>query len=521
VCGICGICGEFDKSTLKNMANVIRHRGPDDSGSYIDRGIGIYNRRLSIIDLKSGHQPIHNEDDSVWIVFNGEIYNFQELRSTLEKNGHRFYTNSDTETIVHAYEEWGVGCLPRLNGMFAFAIWDSTKSKLLLARDRTGIKPLYYLPLGGNLLFGSEIKSILQDDRVKIEPDMDAIFQFLNLRYFPGEKTPFLYIRKLLPGHYLEFQNGAISIVQYWSLKPYSTYYTEDYYVKQLELTMQRTVKRHMISDVPIGFYLSGGVDSSSVVYFAKQVATEPLKTFCMGFNEDSDEFKDAQLVADILGTDHYNLIINTSLLKDFVRMIWYADIPKRNLYPYYVAELARKHVKVVLNGLGADELFGGYTWKYDYIRRIETPSEQKAPLKLETMLKEPLADLTKEEFFDYLKELYRKGEKSTIYTLIQTADKLFPQEYSTIFDALPFDAKSLKTNYEGFFKSNATFVEQVMLADFNVKMPDDFLLVDDATSMAHSLESRVPFLDNELVEFAFSIPHHIDRKSTRLNSSH
>jgi len=364
MCGICGILGELDKHVLDRMSEVIKHRGPDDAGCFTDKGIGICNRRLSIIDLAGRHEPVHNEDSSIWVVFNGEIYNFMELREILEKAGHRFYTNSDMEVIIHSYEEWNLNCLQKFNGMFAVAIWDSKQKRLLIARDRTGIKPLYYTNVGDTFIFASEIKAIVQDDRVKIQPDFDAIHQYLNVRYFPSEKTPFLNIKKLLPGHFIEIKDGKRRTGSYWTLRPVKSEQSEEYYVAQLERILQSALKRHMISDVPIGFYLSGGVDSSSVVYFAEKNTKATLKTFCIGFDEDDDEFKDAQLVADELGTEHHNLVIRKSLLKDFPKMIWYADTPKRNLYPYYVAELARKHVKVVLTDLGADELFAGYNWK-------------------------------------------------------------------------------------------------------------------------------------------------------------
>jgi len=270
MCGICGVLGEFDRSVLDKMAEVIKYRGPDDSGYFTDKQIGICNRRLSIIDLATGHQPMHNEDSSIWVVYNGEIYNFKELRDALEKAGHRFHTVSDTEGIVHSYEEWDLDCLQKFNGMFAFALWDSTRKRLLLARDRAGIKPLYYTFVGDAFLFASEIKSILQDNRVKICPDFDAIHQYLNVRYFPAEKTSFLNIKKLLPGHFIEIEDKKTRIDSYWTLRPSSSEHTEEYYVARLEQILQSALKRHMISDVPIGFYRSIEDRKKGVVFSAK-----------------------------------------------------------------------------------------------------------------------------------------------------------------------------------------------------------------------------------------------------------
>ncbi|MEM5805349.1 MAG: asparagine synthase (glutamine-hydrolyzing) [Candidatus Aenigmatarchaeota archaeon] len=517
MCGIAGIFGEYDINTLKKMTNILYHRGPDDRGFYSNEKIGLGNRRLAIIDLEGGHQPIHNEDESIWVTFNGEIYNFLELKKILESEGHKFYTNTDTEVIVHAYEQYGPECVKKFNGMFAFAIWDERKKRLMLARDYCGIKPLYYTVLkDGSVIFASEIKSILQDERAKIQPDFQSIHEFLNLRYFPREKTPFFGIKKLLPGHYLLATKNKIVIKKYneFVYKPINA--PENYFIQKLNEIIKNAIKRHMISDVPIGFYLSGGIDSSTIVYFAKEVSgNSDLKTFCMGFNEEMDEFNDAQLVADALGTDHHNILIKQSFIEETPKLIWYTDMPKRNLYPYYISEAASKYVKVVLNGLGGDELFGGYEWKYQYAEKLNRIISNKLFIPKKNF-KNPIYDLTSDQFLSFL----RNFDRTSQYILIQSADKIYPHEYPFIYgDKFYSVSKKLKLPkkyYLKFFKTKNSFLDQILMADFSVKLSDDFLLVEDATSMAHSLEARVPFLDKELVEFSFKIPSFLKVKNNQ-----
>jgi len=519
MCGIVGFNFE-DQSLAKKMCDVMVHRGPDGEGYYTNRNITLGHRRLSIIDLKTGDQPIYNEDGSIVVVYNGEIYNFQELRTELEKCGHRFTTSSDTEVIVHAYEEYGFGCVKFFNGMFAFAIYDADKDEIFLARDRCGIKPLHYTMLeDGTFLFASEIKAILQYKRVKREMDPQSLHYILNLRYIPGERTMFKGICRLLPGHMMVVKNHSIKIKQFWKPELIHTIHPESYYVKLLKKLLDAAVERHMISDVPVGLMLSGGLDSSALVALASKKTDEPLKTFCMGFGNSNDEIQDAQFVADCYGTDHHKLVVDAHLLKDYPKMIWYADEPKRNLYPYYISEMVGNTVKTALGGLGSDELFGGYIFKYNFVQRIEdihrkAVSETKKEISkiADTLIsfQTRYGNIIDDEHLDYLEMIRALNDRTDLYLITQTQDKVFDREYlEKIYgeSLIKEELVPISDVYTQFFKTHHTFIDQLMIADFSIKMTDDFLLVDDRMTMAHSLESRVPFLDNAVVDFAFSIP--------------
>jgi len=519
MCGIVGFNFE-DQILAKKMCDVITHRGPDGQGYYSNRNITLGHRRLSIIDLKTGDQPIYNEDGSVVVVYNGEIYNYQELKTGLEKRGHHFSTSSDTEVIVHAYEEYGHDCVQMFNGMFAFAIYDSNKDEIFLARDRCGIKPLHYTMLGdGTVLFASEIKAILQYKRVNREMDPQSLHYIINLRYIPGERTMFKGIRRLLPGHTMVVKGHTIQIKKFWEPALNHTAHPESYYVKMLRKLLDAAVERHLISDVPVGLMLSGGIDSSALVALASQKTDEPLKTFCMGFGNSNDEINDARFVADYFSTDHQELVVDAHLLKDYPKMIWYADEPKRNLYPYYISEMVGKNVKTALGGLGSDELFGGYIFKYNFIKGIEgirkkTISDTKRKIsKIADILisfQTRYGNITDDEHLDYLEMIRALDDRTDLYLITQTQDKVFDREYlEKIYgeNMLKEDLVSIRDIYSQFFKTHHTFLDQLLLADFSIKMTDDFLLVDDRMTMANSIESRVPFLDTTLVDFAFSVP--------------
>jgi asparagine synthase (glutamine-hydrolysing) len=454
------------------MIETMQHRGPDDTGVYVDDGLMLGQCRLSIIDLKTGRQPIYNEDRSIVIVYNGEIYNFRELRAELETKGHTFSTNSDTEVVVHAYEEHGPRCVSLFNGMFAFALFDSKKKQLLLARDRQGIKPLYYTLFNGSLIFASEIKSILRFPGVPRTLDKQALACFLTLRYVPLRETMFQGIRKILPGHYAIFDKTGLRETCYWQLDPRPV--NNEIADRTLLNIVEKSVERHMISDVPVGIYLSGGLDSATMVAVASRLTKEPLNTFCMGFGEQTDELEDARAISEHFGTAHHEIVIKDHLLDEFPEMIWHMDFPKRNLYPYYLARLASKHVKVVLSGLGGDELFAGYDFRY---KALSDKNPSTVHEKVNSYLGTQARDVPADQ-----EEVYGKSVPEKIHDCAQ--------EFLT-----------------PFFNSAQPFMEQVLAADFNAKMIYDFLPVDDATSMAHSVETRVPFLDNELVDVAFTIP--------------
>jgi asparagine synthase (glutamine-hydrolysing) len=519
MCGIVGFNFE-DQSLARRMCDVISHRGPDGEGYYTNRNITLGHRRLSIIDLKTGDQPIYNEDGSIVVVYNGEIYNFQELRNDLEKQGHHFATSTDTEVIVHAYEEYGFDCVRLFNGMFAFAIYDANKDEIFLSRDRCGIKPLHYTMLeDGTFLFASEIKAILQYKRVKREMDPQSLHYTINLRYIPGERTMFKGIWRLLPGHVMLVKNHEIKIKKFWEPALVHTAHPESYYVKMLRKLLDAAVERHLISDVPVGLMLSGGIDSSALVALAAKKTDEPLKTFCMGFGNFNDETNDAQFVADYFGTDHHQLVVDAHLLKDYPKMIWYADEPKRNLYPYYISEMVGKYVKTALGGLGSDELFGGYIFKYNFVQGIEdiqrkaifeTKNEISTIADTLISFQTRYGNIVEDEHLDYLEMIRGLNNRTDLYLITQTQDKVFDSEYlEKIYseNLLKEELGSIKDIYNRFFKTHHTFLDQLMIADFSIKMTDDFLLVDDRMTMANSIESRVPFLDSTVVDFAFSIP--------------
>lgn len=377
---MCGIAGFIDYwahkdqdsfergRLLKQMCDVIRHRGPDDDGFLLKQGVALGMRRLSIIDLAGGAQPISGEDGSVTIVFNGEIYNFHELREQLEAHGHSFKTNSDTEAIVHAYEEYGPACANHLRGMFAFAIWDDQTRELYIARDRVGKKPLYYTLTNGNtLVFGSELKSILEHPDVKREINLEALDAYLTLGYVPDPLSIFRNVHKLPPGHYLSFSSGRLAIKQYWdfNFEPAESRRAEDY-LEELRALLDESVRLRLISDVPLGAFLSGGIDSSTVVALMARHMNQPVKTFSIGFHEDSyNELKYARLTAKKLGTDHHEFFVTPQICDVIDELVWHFDEPFADpsaIPTFMVSKLARDHVTVALSGDGGDELFAGYT---------------------------------------------------------------------------------------------------------------------------------------------------------------
>src|SRR4029079_7233186 len=377
MCGIVGICSSSDedlRGMLEPMAASIVHRGPDDDGFHYDRGAAIGMRRLSIIDLSGGHQPLSDESGERWIVFNGEIYNFQSVRPPLEAAGHVFRTHSDTETIVHAFEQYGPDCVHHLNGMFGFAIWDSRERKLFIARDRMGVKPLYYAWDGRRLVFGSEIKALLASGFVARELDDEALWHYLTFGYVPAPLTMWRNVRKLPPGHRLTFEpaTAALCVERYWDIpygKPGPALSADDE-VRQFTDLFLDSVRLRLIADVPVGIFLSGGLDSSAVAAAVNEVHNTPLKTFSIAFHEGGryDETPFARKVAEKLGTDHHEIRIGRQEYMDFLpELVYYTDEPlaDRACIPlYYVSRLAAQHVKVVLSGEGADEVLAGYDFE-------------------------------------------------------------------------------------------------------------------------------------------------------------
>ena len=502
MCGIAGFVGLEDEVLLRRMIEVLHHRGPDDTGFFVDRDVGLANARLSIIDIEGGHQPISNETGTVHVTYNGEIYNYRQLRQELQALGHKFRTQSDTEVIVHGYEQFGEGFVAKLNGMFGIALWDSTKRKLVLARDRMGIKPLYYAANGGRILFGSEMKAILEAP-LERRVDTQALYSILNLGYVPGDRTLLEGIRKLPPSTYLVFENGSLTLRTYWAPPQIDSNLSEEEILQRLEPALSESIRDQMVADVPLGCFLSGGLDTSIIVAYASKATRSPLKTFCMGFGEETDEFRDARLIADAFGTDHHELTVDSSqAMKLYPKMIWHMEAPKYNLYPWFVCELVRKHVKVCLSGNGGDEVFGGYYARYKNALRIQRLSENPlTPLirPVSTLLGAGQWNIKKQNRFRVLENLRDNVAEYLILagTLPDSfSNKLFKRG----------SPEELRTCYEPFFE-RVDLVQGLMNAELRTKLDDDLLSVDDTMSMANSLELRVPLIDNRLVDLMAAVP--------------
>lgn len=525
---MCGICGKvaFDRDApverelIEGMLAEIRHRGPDDEGIYLNSQVGLGHRRLSIIDLQGGHQPLCNEDGTVWVVFNGEIYNYRELRSFLVSKGHVLRTNSDTEVIVHLYEELGQECFSRLRGMFAIGLWDSKRRLLVLARDRVGIKPLYY-HLGDSFLsFGSEIKAILADPEVQPEVDPGMIDRFLTFLYMPGDETLLKNIYKLPPGSFLVLKNGKAKIQRYWDLhfdrpaNPPSLRAAADTLAELLD----ETVRLHMISDVPVGFLLSGGVDSTAMLSIAVGKTDQPLSSYTMGFQQPgiADERPYARLASQRFNTEHHEMTITAKDFADFLpKYIWHMEEPVCEppaIALYYVSKMAREHVKVLISGEGGDEAFAGYP-EYRNYSWLETLKRAAGPLSGATQGALALAGritgsrrLAKyAPLMGVPLESYYYGRTASPFTPFnRDISSLYTPEFLTHVDK----ARSLEAVTQCFSASSAGELQDKMLyVDTKTWLPDDLLLKADKMTMANSVELRVPLLDHKLLEFAASLP--------------
>jgi asparagine synthase (glutamine-hydrolysing) len=511
------------------MCEVIRHRGPDDEGVFVDEGVALGMRRLSIIDLSTGHQPIHNEDRTVWVVFNGEIYNFRELRAELEAAGHRFYTSTDTEVIVHAYEQWGTQAIARLRGMFGLAIWDVKSKSLLVARDRIGIKPLYYADVNGRLYFGSELKSLLEAPDLPRGVDLDALDHYLSFLYTPRDGSIFKAVRKLPPGHLLTWQNGRLDIEQYWQLPADEMYSgSEADAVRDLRAVLCDAVRSHLISDVPLGAFLSGGIDSSLVVGLMTETSGARVKTFSIGFDEPAfDELEHARRVARHFGTDHHELVVKPDGVGILDRLVSHFDEPFADssaIPTWYVSEMARKHVTVVLSGDGGDELFGGYDRYVPHprvvafdryspraFRNVAAIAAAKLPHGVRG--KNFLRHVARDEQGRYLDAIrfFSTDEKPSLLAgdvrraLLESGSSRTP----------PLDPETrLAKHFERY--AHLPWPSQMMRFDAETYLPEDVLTKVDRMSMAHSIESRVPLLDNDVIEFASSLPASMKIKGER-----
>lgn len=532
MCGISGIVSTagVERAAVARMTDALRHRGPDDEGLYLADGVGLGHRRLSIIDLSTGRQPISNEDGTVWVVFNGEIYNFQELRRQLEGRGHRFATNTDTETIVHAYEEYGDGCVERLSGMFAFALWDAPRRRLLLARDRIGQKPLFYAQAGGRFLFASEVKALLADPGVPAAMDVEAMHHYLSLRFVPQPSTMFVGIKKLPPAHLLVYERGAARIERYWDVS-----YEPKLRLPAGELVAQLTdrltdaVRSHLVSDVPIGAFMSGGLDSTLVAAIAATVSERPLQTFSMGVDQPGfNELPFARQVARRFRTIHRDWTVRLDILKTLPQLIWQLDEPSDPLATcmYTMARLTRQHVTVVLGGDGGDELFGGYE-RYWGNLMVGYYSLLPERLRREFIgrairwlpdghayksLAQRLRWMNTLSFYDGAS----RYAQAMSFPWFDAAAKrrLYAEAWG---DQLRGDdsARHITGAYEGAQADEA--LDRMLYADLCTRLPEHSLMILDRTAMAFGLEGRSPYLDRALVEFAARIPTSLKLRGTTL----
>lgn len=524
---MCGISGKlyFDerrtvtRNELTAMSDTLRHRGPDGEGVWLNGNVGLAHRRLSIIDLRSvAGQPMSNEDGTVWVTFNGEIYNFHELRKDLESRGHVFRTKSDTEVIVHAYEEYGRDCPQYLQGMFAFAVWDGRTRRLFLARDRVGKKPLYYYHGDDQFVFASEIKAILQDPSVPARVNPLALDQFLAFGYIPAPLTAFALIKKLPAAHWLELHDGRVTTGRYWKLHytPKRRIALPDA-IAELQWRLAEAVRLRLVSDVPLGAFLSGGVDSSAVVAYMAQALNRPVRTFCVGFEDASfDERPFARMVAKQFGTDHTELVVKAPPADILPRLIWHYDEPfgdSSAIPSYAIAQLTRQHVTVVLNGDGGDESFAGYD---RYVVANRARFGECLPRWMWRGLSTFTGALPRQarEMFPFAKL------DSVASAMAQCPERRYAKwvGHSSPLQRSLFYTDGLRTalmqsDPEGLFvqtfhESDAdNRLDATLDADVNLYLVDDLLVKMDRATMAHSLEARSPFLDHTLMEYVATLP--------------
>lgn len=531
MCGIAGIvyqhAGRVDAAELQRMCDVMRHRGPDDEGAYIAGTAGIGMRRLSIIDLASGHQPIHNEERTLWVVLNGEIYNYRELREDLEAKGHRFYTQSDTETLVHLYEEYGEDCVQHLTGMFCFALWDEPRKKLFMARDRVGEKQLYYAVRNGKLVFGSEIKCLLQTDAVSKDMDLGALDAYLAYLYVPAPATFFRDVRELPPAHVLVFDKDGLRTRRYWELQ-----FNVDRKTDPRALTeafrdrFQEAVRARLVSDVPLGALLSGGIDSSAVVAAMSKFASGPVKTFSIGYGAEGspyDERKFARMVAREFSTQHNEIVVRpqiVDIIPDLVRAFDQPFADSSAIANYYVFRETRKHVTVVLSGLGGDEIAAGY-------ERHLGLQLQKHFRDLPRWLREGLLERAVNMLPDSRKgSRYVERAKRFVRSGALPSDEAY-YRYLVAFDddrrrdfysdrlRATVRTESTRRIYDSHFAGPgiADLLNRALNADIMMYLPGDLLTLTDRMSMLHSIEARAPFIDHTLMEFMATVPPELKLK--------
>jgi asparagine synthase (glutamine-hydrolysing) len=524
---MCGICGFINvdsgdrshKAVLRHMCTTLQHRGPDDEGCYIDANAALGIRRLSIIDLATGQQPIANETKSVWVVLNGEIYNYRKVRQTLEQKGHTFRTQSDTEVIVHAYEEYGDRCVNHFNGMFAFALWDMPNKRLLLGRDHLGIKPLYYWENGESIVFGSELKALLAHPCVPVSINLPALDQFFVLEYIPAPYSIFNAVHKLPPGHTLVFEQGIVTIQRYWNIPVVEIPEDERTCTEQLRDLLQDAVRMQLISDVPLGAFLSGGIDSSTVVAFMSQASGEPVETFSIGFDDHSyNELADARKIAVHFRCNHHEQILRPNIADLAEQLVTHLDEPFGDFSifsTYLVSQLAGQYVKVVLSGDGGDELFGGYD---TYVAEaMDTAAYRRLPSFLRSKLLPGVMAIVppqpeKKGLINKAKRFVEGGALDPAYQ--HTRWMMFMSEADRVDLYAPDLIEVLNgRNAAGLFLDHFrdvaqwNYLAQQQYIDIKTYLVDDILVKVDRMSMAASIEARVPLLDYRLVEFAVNLP--------------
>jgi len=546
MCGICGIINfdgkPVDKELIEVMCSTMVHRGPDDAGAYVDGYVSLGHKRLSVIDLsKAGHQPMSNEDRTVWITYNGELYNFQTLRSLLIAHGHKFKSKTDTEVIIHAYEEWGIDCLDKFNGMFAFAIWDDRNKLFLLARDHFGVKPLYYIYEGKFFAFASEIKALLLLPAVPREVDIEALHQYLTFLWVPDPKTMFRKIFKLLAGHYLILKMGngkwGMGIKRYWDLKfpPMDHHYNQSVpeLIDKIRELFCKSVKSQMISDVPIGAFLSAGLDSGSIVSMMSQNSKESVRTYTITFPSryrigeiTLDDANIANLVAKKMNCHHTEIVVEPDVVKLLPKIIWHLDEPIADpaaITAYLICREARSTTTVLLSGVGGDELFAGYR---KYIGHYLAQQYCHLPVFMRQRVIEPLImalpplrGTSLRGYIRLAKKMARSGSLPPRERFITNCTYLMDNQKATLYsDELreatrEFNAWEVHQSYFDRVK-DANFLNQMLYLDTKTFMVSLNLTYTDKMSMASSVEVRVPFLDRELAEFlAWEVPPYLKIK--------
>lgn len=527
MCGIAGFYGFENKNFLQEITKTITHRGPDQEGYYSDELCSLGHKRLSIIDLsEKGRQPIHNEEKDIWITFNGEIYNFQEWKKELEKKGHRFYSNTDTEVIVHAYEEYGTNCVKKFNGMFAFAIWDSKKKTLFLSRDRLGEKPLYYFYNQNIFIFSSELKSLLKSPFIKKEINNQALDNYLNLRFVPGPETIIKGIYKLQAGHNLIVNKEGLKIEPYWSLDMAPITKDKNYFAKELLKLIDNATKQRLMSDVPIGAFLSGGIDSSTIVAFMAKHSEQPVHTFSVTFTGEEKDLHYARLIAEKFHTEHKEIFVQMDACKHLKDIVWHMDEPFGDpaaIPTYLLAKETKRYATVVLTGDGPDELFAGYE-QFRFMNMFHTYNKIVPKILGRKIIPNLIRAIPKENLnylFKYAESLGEQGLKRAENILENTDDPT--QTYFNLVSVFSEEEKEkLYKNKEGinikttqnewrkYFekkKKRLELLNAMLYYDLKVTLPDDFLMKVDKTTMAFGIEARTAFLDHRIVELSGKIP--------------